>query len=104
MIDAPPTVVGQLDAHMLASLRAIADSRTYPADSILTRQGETEHMLYVNEDGHVVVMRRLEDGTEQVLNTLGPRQAFGEMVLDDEQPTPRDYQDADRNWRAGDHR
>ncbi len=86
MIDAPPTVVGQLDAHMLASLRAIADSRTYPADSILTRQGETEHTFYVIEDGHVVVMRRLEDGTEQVLNTLGPRQAFGEMAVIDDSP------------------
>ncbi|MBX7253499.1 MAG: SpoIIE family protein phosphatase [Candidatus Promineofilum sp.] len=76
----------ELDAQMLASLRRVAAARTYPADTILTHQGQTEHTFYVIEDGRVVVLRRMEDGGEQTLNTLGPRQSFGEMALLDDNP------------------
>ncbi|MBP6787475.1 MAG: SpoIIE family protein phosphatase [Candidatus Promineofilum sp.] len=86
MIDSPPTAAGQLDAQMLASLRAVAAPRTYPPETQLTRQGETEHTFYVVEDGRVAVSRRLEDGTEQLLNVLGPRHIFGEMALLDDSP------------------
>lgn len=86
MIDSLPTTVGQLDARMLDGLRAIAVRQTYPPGALLTRQGETERMFYVIEEGRAVVLRRLEDGTEQVLNTLGPRQSFGEMALLDDSP------------------
>ena len=86
MIDSPPTSAGQLDAQMLTTLRAIAAARTYPPDTQLTRQGETENTFYVIEDGRAAVSRRLEDGTEQLLNVLGPRQAFGEMALLDDSP------------------
>ena len=86
MIDSSPTVVGQLDAQMLASLRAIAAPRTYAPDTQLTHQGETEHTFYVIEDGRVAVSRRLEDDTEQLLNVLGPRHIFGEMALLDDSP------------------
>ena len=86
MIDSSPTAVGQLDAQMLASLRAIAAPRTYAPDTQLTHQGETEHTFYVIEDGRVAVSRRLEDGTEQLLNVLGPRHIFGEMALLDDSP------------------
>ena len=86
MIDSSPTTVGQLDAQMLASLRAIAAPRTYAPDTQLTHQGETEHTFYVIEDGRVAVSRRLEDGTEQLLNVLGPRHIFGEMALLDDSP------------------
>jgi len=86
MIDSSPTTVGQLDEQMLASLRAIAAPRTYAPDTQLTHQGETEHTFYVIEDGRVAVSRRLEDGTEQLLNVLGPRHIFGEMALLDDSP------------------
>ena len=86
MMDTMAPAGEQLDAQMLASLRAIAACRTYPPGSVLTRQGETEHTFYVIENGRAVVLRRLEDGTEQVLNTLGPRQAFGEMAVLDNSP------------------
>lgn len=76
----------ELDAQMLASLRRVAAARTYPADTILIHQGQTEHTFYVIEDGRVVVLRRTEDGGEQTLNTLGPRHSFGEMALLDDNP------------------
>jgi serine phosphatase RsbU (regulator of sigma subunit) len=86
MIDSPPMAAGQLDAHMLARLRAVAAPRTYPPETRLTHQGEAERTFYVIEDGRAAVSRRLEDGTEQLLNVLGPRHIFGEMALLDDSP------------------
>lgn len=86
MIDSVPPAAGQLDAQILASLRAVAAPHTYPPETQLTHQGETEHTFYVIEDGRAAVSRRLEDGTEQLLNVLGPRQIFGEMALLDNSP------------------
>ncbi len=80
------TDVAQLDDLMLATVREIAASRTYPAGVLLTHQGASEQTFYVIESGCAVVSRRLEDGTEQVLNTLGARQSFGEMALLDDNP------------------
>lgn len=77
---------GSLDLHMMSILRGIADARTYPPDTPLTHQGESEKTFYVIESGCAVVTRRLEDGQEQILNTLGPRQSFGEMALLDDNP------------------
>lgn len=76
----------ELDDHMLSVLRGIAASRTYPTGTPLTHQGETERTFYVLETGWAVVVRRLEDGQEQILATLGPRQTFGEMALLDDNP------------------
>lgn len=84
----PPTDTAStsLDTHTLSVIQRIANSRTYPAGVALTRQGETENTFYVLESGCAVVVRRMEDGEEQVLATLGPRQSFGEMALIDDNP------------------
>jgi serine phosphatase RsbU (regulator of sigma subunit) len=78
--------VEALDAHTLATLRAIAHTRTYPAGTPLTHQGQTERTFYVIESGQAVVSRTLENGEEQMLSWLGPRQSFGEMALLDDNP------------------
>lgn len=78
--------VDGLDPHMIAALREIANVRAYPPETVLTYQGESERTFYVIESGYVVVSRRLEDGEEQLLNTLGPWQSFGEMALLDDSP------------------
>lgn len=77
---------GALEPHMLAILREVADARAYPPETLLTHQGETEHTFYVIESGCAVVSRQMDDGQEQVLNVLGPRQSFGEMALLDDNP------------------
>lgn len=78
--------VDGLDPHIIGALREIADVRAYPLETVLTNQGESERIFYVIESGYVVVSRRLEDGEEQLLNTLGPWQSFGEMALLDDSP------------------
>lgn len=83
---APDRDVDGLDPHMIAALRNIADVHSYPPGTALTRQGESERTFYVIENGYVVVSRRMEDGEDQLLNTLGPWQSFGEMALLDDSP------------------
>ncbi len=87
MINPPPMSTDEaLDLQMMDILGGLAVHNTYPPETILTHQGETEQTFYVIESGCVVVVRRLEDGDEQVLATLGPRQTFGEMALLDDNP------------------
>lgn len=76
----------ELDAHMLSTLRSLATVSSYPPGTPLTLQGETERTFYVLESGWAVVTRRMEDGKEQNLAILGPRQSFGEMALIDDSP------------------
>ncbi len=77
---------GTVDPHMMSILRDIADAKTYPPGTLLTHQGESERTFYVLETGYAVVSRQMEGGQEQVLNTLGPCQSFGEMALLDDSP------------------
>ena len=75
-----------LDPHTLSVIRQVGMMKTYPADTLLTRQGEIEDTFYVLDSGNVIVVRLAEDGEEQMLATLGPRQSFGEMALIDDKP------------------
>lgn len=77
---------GRIDQHMLATLRRIAEVRTYPPGIALTHQGAAENTFYVIEDGKAEVIRALDTGEEQILNTLGPLHSFGEMALLDARP------------------
>ncbi|HEY1408253.1 MAG TPA: cyclic nucleotide-binding domain-containing protein, partial [Promineifilum sp.] len=69
-----------IDPQLLDLLRGIADIQTYAPGTELTRQGESEHTFYVIESGSAIVLRKLEGGEDQLLNTLGPRQPFGELA------------------------
>ena len=75
-----------IDPQLLDLLRGIADIQTYAPGTELTRQGESEHTFYVIESGSAIVLRKLEGGDDQLLNTLGPRQPFGELALLDDSP------------------
>lgn len=87
MTNPPPINTDEaLDLQMMAILGGLASHNTYPPDTILTHQGETEQTFYVIESGCVVVVRYMEDGKERILATLGPRQTFGEMSLLDDNP------------------
>ncbi len=75
-----------LEQTTLDELRHFTVARTYPPQTFLCRQGEIEHTFYVIVNGRIAVVRQLEDGQEELLDMLGPRQYFGEMGLLDHQP------------------
>jgi serine phosphatase RsbU (regulator of sigma subunit) len=76
---------GLLDTD-LDALRTVAEIRTYPAQTVLCRQGELEHIFYIVVKGRVAVTQKLEDGEERLLAVRGPKDFFGELSLLDNTP------------------
>lgn len=77
---------GSLEPGVLDTLRSVAVRRTYPPNTILCQQGQTEHTFYMVVSGSVVVSQLLEDGQERLLSIIGPSGYFGEMGLIDDSP------------------
>ena len=72
-----------LPADELRALGEHATLRTTARDEPLIREGDAPDSFYVVVSGKVKVFTRNADGTELVLDTKGPGQYFGEMMLDD---------------------
>jgi len=67
-------------------LKALAQHGTvkaYPKNAILINEGDRSDSLYVILSGKVKVYLADEDGKEMVLNTQGPGEYFGEIMLDE---------------------
>ena len=75
-----------VDEESLSALRAVARRKCYPAHTILTKQGEIEHTLYIILEGRVSVSQKLQNGQERLLGFINPGQSFGEMSLIDDTP------------------
>ncbi|MDX1616821.1 MAG: SpoIIE family protein phosphatase [Candidatus Promineifilaceae bacterium] len=70
-----------LDDDALDTLREVAERRTYPANTLLCRQGAVEHTFYIVVEGQVAIVQHQENGEERLLAICGPRQFFGELGL-----------------------
>ncbi|MFZ0547443.1 MAG: SpoIIE family protein phosphatase [Candidatus Promineifilaceae bacterium] len=75
-----------LNEDGLDDLRQVAQMHTYPAQTILIRQGDMGSTLFVIVEGRVAVTQKLDDGQERLLGIRGPREFFGELSLLDETP------------------
>jgi CRP/FNR family cyclic AMP-dependent transcriptional regulator len=67
-------------------LRALAERtvpRAFPKNAIVINEGDLSDSLYLILSGKVKVYLSDESGKELILDTKGPGQYFGEMVLDD---------------------
>jgi CRP/FNR family transcriptional regulator, cyclic AMP receptor protein len=67
-------------------LKALADHGTvkaYPKNAIIVSEGDRSDSLYVILSGKVKVYLADEEGKEMVLNTQGPGEYFGEIMLDE---------------------
>jgi CRP/FNR family transcriptional regulator, cyclic AMP receptor protein len=67
-------------------LKALAQHGTvkaYPKNAILVNEGDRSDSLYVILSGKVKVYLADEEGKEMVLNTQGPGEYFGEIMLDE---------------------
>ena len=67
------------------ALRALAPSgvaRSFPKGSVVINEGDVTDSVYVILSGRAKVYVSEEDGREVVVNTVGPGEYFGELVLD----------------------
>ncbi len=56
----------------------------FPKNTVLVQEGDKNDQLYVVISGRLKVFLADADGKEIVIDSLGPRQFFGEMALDGE--------------------
>ncbi len=73
----------ELDEHELRALSAHASEQTFQKNVVIVNEGDESKTIFVILSGRVKVFLRSADGREMVINILGPREYFGEMVIDD---------------------
>lgn len=67
----------------IAALSRRAVTRAFPKNTIILNEGDLTDSLYIIMSGRVKVFLANEEGKEIVLDTQGPGEYFGEMVLDE---------------------
>src|ERR1700704_3511742 len=72
-----------LDEHELKVLSAHASEQTYQKNVVVVNEGDQSNTIFIILSGRVKVFLRNADGREMVINILGPREYFGEMVIDE---------------------
>jgi CRP/FNR family cyclic AMP-dependent transcriptional regulator len=72
------------DDRYLDALIAKGSIRSFPKNVLLIHEGDRSDQLYVVISGHLKVFLSDSSGKEIVIDSLGPRQCFGEMALDGE--------------------
>lgn len=77
--------LGVLPADELAALLSVVVIRTYPADSIICREGQLEYTFYIIQEGQVAFTKQMAQG-EQFLGMKGPGEFFGELGVLDRAP------------------
>jgi len=73
----------RLSPDELDRLRHFATVTTYPASTVLCREGEVGRTFYVLRSGAAKLTQRVSDTEERILMLRGPGQFFGEMTADD---------------------
>jgi CRP/FNR family transcriptional regulator, cyclic AMP receptor protein len=72
-----------LDDDDLRALSAHATEQTYQKNVVVVNEGDQSDTIFVILSGRVKVFLRNADGREMVINVLGPREYFGELVIDE---------------------
>jgi CRP/FNR family cyclic AMP-dependent transcriptional regulator len=72
------------DGRYLDALAAAGKVRAYPKHTLLIQEGDRSDQLYMVLSGRLKVFLSDSEGREIVIDTLGPRQFFGEMALEGE--------------------
>lgn len=73
-----------LDDRWLDALISAGSQRSYPRNTLLIQEGDRSDQLYVVLSGRLKVYLSDSEGKEIVIDTLVPRQLFGEMALEGE--------------------
>jgi CRP/FNR family cyclic AMP-dependent transcriptional regulator len=80
---APAPSAAVLDRHELEALAAHAEPQSFARGAIIVNEGDRSDSIFIIVAGRVKVYLHNRDGREIVLNTHGPGEYFGEMVLDE---------------------
>lgn len=76
----------KLSAEELKQLEGLAQRKRFPSGSAVFFQDDPSDSLYVVLSGSVKVFQSSEDGKDQVLNTMGAGEAFGELAMIEGRP------------------
>jgi CRP/FNR family transcriptional regulator, cyclic AMP receptor protein len=71
----------ELTEHDLERIARVAVPRTYPAGTIILREGDPGDTCYVLRSGLARVTRQHADGRSITLTNLGPGEIFGELAM-----------------------
>ena len=73
--------VHTLPPELLDEFERLGQPRKFPKNTIVVHEGEPAEALYVIQEGRLRGYAAGEDGNEVELNTMGPGEFFGEMML-----------------------
>jgi uncharacterized membrane protein len=71
----------EMDEQEVAGIRAIMEEMKFIPGQIIIREGEKGDLFYVVTAGHAQVLIHDADGTEVLLNEVGPGGFFGELSM-----------------------
>jgi CRP/FNR family cyclic AMP-dependent transcriptional regulator len=78
---APPAAA--LEPRELEALSVHATPQSFPRNTVIVNEGDRSDSIFIIVSGRVKVYLHNRDGKEVILNTHGPGEYFGEMVLDE---------------------
>jgi CRP/FNR family cyclic AMP-dependent transcriptional regulator len=70
-----------LPSQLLSALASLGHTRSYAKGTIVVSEGEPALSMYLIHEGTLRVFVSDEDGKEVELNTMGPGEYFGELML-----------------------
>ncbi len=71
----------EMDEQEVAGIRAIMEEIKFKPGQVIIREGEKGDLFYVVTEGHAEVLIHDADGTELILNEVGPGGFFGELSM-----------------------
>ncbi|MBE7554385.1 MAG: cyclic nucleotide-binding domain-containing protein [Anaerolineales bacterium] len=77
--------LGALPEDALTALMNVVVTRTYPADSIICREGQPADIFYIIQEGQVAFTKRMAD-SDQFLGMKTTGEFFGELGVLDRAP------------------
>jgi CRP/FNR family transcriptional regulator, cyclic AMP receptor protein len=75
--------IWSLPEHYLKALSEHGTVKAYPKNTVIISEGDRSDSLYVVLAGKVKIYLSDEEGKEVLLNTQGPGEYFGEIILDE---------------------
>jgi CRP/FNR family transcriptional regulator, cyclic AMP receptor protein len=72
-----------LPERYLKTLAEHGTTKAYPKNAIIVSEGDHSDTLYIILSGRVKIYLADEEGKEVLLNTQGPGEYFGEIILDE---------------------